>query len=435
MAIMRTLRRPNGRLLVELPVRHGKSTLCSQYLPAWYLMMRPDSRVMLTGYGNEFAAEWGARARDLFALHAPRLFGHTLAARRADNWTIANHTGGMVTAGTGGAVSGKGADLLIADDLIKDQQEAESAVERSRVHKWFFGDMLTRLEPGGRCIVVMSRRHPDDSTGQIYKLMESGGTPWEIIRLPALAEDNDPLGRQPGEALWPQRYPVHELERIRRDLELSGESYLWDCLYQQNPLGDPSLIEWPAEYFQGILYDQLPLAPDDHFATIIALDPSMGRNARTGDYSALLCIVADRRQHLWVEDSIILRLTSQQCEDTSALMIAERQPNTVVIECNGFQEVLADNIALKSPGAPIQKYISTMDKEVRIRMLLTPYLASHRLHLRNTPHNQLLLAQLRAFPTAQHDDGPDALCLGAIAFADLVKQVRRPAPPPLRLRV
>jgi predicted phage terminase large subunit-like protein len=161
----------------------------------------------------------------------------------------------------------------------------------------------------------------------------------------------------------------------------------------------------------------------------------MGKNSKTGDYSALLHIVADRKQHLWVQDSIIQRLPATQLEDTTALFIKEHEPQAVAIECNGFQEVVADNILLKSPGAPIYKFISKVDKEVRLRMTLTPFLASKRLHLRNTPANQLLLAQMRAFPTAQHDDGPDALSLAANQFAEMVKQVRRPPPQPTRLRV
>jgi len=183
--------------------------------------------------------------------------------------------------------------------------------------------------------------------------------------------------------------------------------------------------EWPADYFDNILYDHFPLKEDDIFCRILALDPSMGKNAKSGDYSALLYIVADRNYHMWVQDSTILRMTTNQCEDTVVHYINQFKPDIIPIECNGFQDVLASNILLKSPSAPVWKYINKMDKEVRLRMILTPYLAHRRLHIRNTPHNQLLLAQLRDFPEAEHDDAPDALSLGAMGFADLVGKLQQ----------
>lgn len=190
--------------------------------------------------------------------------------------------------------------------------------------------------------------------------------------------------------------------------------------------------EWPPTYFENILYDTCPLHPDDVFTHIISLDPSMGKNARTGDYSALLHVVASRNLHLFVQDAIILRMTSTQCEDQALAFIQQFQPGSVVVESNGFQEVLADNILQKctaqSVMCPMSKYVSRVDKEVRLRMTLTPYLANKRLHIRNTPQNQLLLAQMRDFPLGKHDDGPDALSLASIAFAELVKKVQQPQP-------
>lgn len=425
------------RMLVELPVRHGKSEFFSRYLPAWYLSLFPEHMVILSGYGASFASEWGAQARNLFSSYSPRLFGLHLDEAKADHWTIKDHRGVCNTCGTGSAVSGKGAHLLIADDLVKDQAEAESATYRESTWKWFQGDLLSRLEPNGKAVVILSRRHPEDLVGRIHQLVESGGAPWNVVRLPALAEDNDPLGRAPGTPLWPERYGREALSRIQRDYELAGTGYLWDCLYMQNPIGDPTLTEWPPDYTSNLLYDTLPLTPDDIFCEIISLDPSLGRNAHTGDYGALLYLVADRKMHLWVEEAHLVRLPSDQLEQMTIELYSRQKADCVMIECNGFQEILAKNIQAKVPTIPIFPYISKFDKEVRIRMTLTPYLAQKRLHLKNCPGNQLLLSQLKAFPTGAHDDGPDSLCLGALAFHELIQksQQRKSPSSNQRLRV
>ena len=422
-------------ILIQCPIRHGKSQYWSLALPLWHRLTHPERDVILSGHGSSFASEWGGAVRDLYEKCAPELFGLALGRHhQSEHWSTSDG-GSMRTCGTGGSISGRGCHLLISDDQIKSQQDAESPVVRQSTWKFFVSDLYSRLDPDGKCVVILSRRHPEDMVGKIISTMEAGGDTWDIVRLPAIAEDGDPLGRTPGEALWPQRYDVEALRGIERNYELAGEGYLFSCLYQQAPLGDPASMEWPPAYFENILYDHLPLHPDDVFCHIVALDPSMGKNSKTGDYSALLHIVAARNHHLYVEDSTILRMTTTQCEDSAVFYLQQYEPAVAVIECNGFQEILADNIQLKCPGAPISKFISKVDKEVRLRSILTPYLSSKRLHIRNTPHNQLLLAQMKSFPTGQHDDGPDALCLGAIAFADLVRQVRQPPPMPHRLRV
>lgn len=158
------------RIILLTPPRHGKSSLVSQYTPAWWLGKSPDERVLLTSYSDRFAALWGRRARDVFWEYAPQVFGlHPRSSHAAtDDWGIAGHTGTMATAGTGGTITGRGADLLIVDDPVKDAAAAESESNRERIWDWWQSTASSRLEPNGVAIVVMCM------TGDTPVLAEDG---------------------------------------------------------------------------------------------------------------------------------------------------------------------------------------------------------------------------------------------------------------------
>ena len=154
----------SGRLVVCMPPRHGKSELCSVYLPAWYLGTHPERRVILVGHEADFAASWGRRVRDVLEEHGGGLFGVGLRAdsAAAHRWDITGYSGGMVTAGVGGTITGRGADLLIIDDPHKSAEEAGSVTYRERVWDWYRAVARTRLEPGAGVVVVQTRWHEDD---------------------------------------------------------------------------------------------------------------------------------------------------------------------------------------------------------------------------------------------------------------------------------
>lgn len=221
--------RGNGRLQVWMPPRHGKSLLISQFFPAWYLLVYPWKRVILTSYEADFAAQWGGKVRDLVTAWGPD-FGIALRgdSKASDRWEIATHGGGMQTAGIGGPILGKGADLFILDDVCKNAQEALSPTWRAKAWDWLTSTAYTRLEPGASVVNVEHRWHTEDVAGQ---QVEKEPGIWDVLRLPALAEENDPLGRRVGDPLWPERYSVDALHKMR-DLAPSW----FAALYQQRPL-------------------------------------------------------------------------------------------------------------------------------------------------------------------------------------------------------
>jgi len=234
--------------------------MISRYFPAWYLSSFPDKRVILTSYEATFAASWGRHVRNTLA-EAKRA-GYTSVELAADSkaaasWNIEDHEGGMHTAGVGGAITGYGGDLLLIDDPVKGHAEAYSHTYRERAKEWYGSTFYSRAEPGAAIVIVATRWHQDDLPGWV---LSNSGEQWEVISLPALAEENDLLGREPGQALWPSRYDEVALAAIKRE----QGSYWWAALYQQRPAPReggmfkrhwfPLVDQVPDDVFQWVRY-------------------------------------------------------------------------------------------------------------------------------------------------------------------------------------
>jgi predicted phage terminase large subunit-like protein len=418
------------RLVVQMPPRHGKSTLGSQFFPAWYLGTFPDRQVILTSATDELAIDFSMAARDLLREHGARVFGVRLkdTARARHRWQV-DQGGGLRAAGVGGSIMGRGADLLIVDDYCKNVEEALSDTQRRKVHQWFMSTSSTRLTPRGAVVIIATRWHPRDLIGQLLVDAERGGEAYHVIRLPALAMPGDPLGRAEGEALWPVGFD--ELGRPRPQFDLawlearraaylaSGYEWMWNALYQQLP---PETLdaEFRSEYFgEEIWFDEWPPT-----ATVIdrvlALDPSLGEGDSC-DYSAFVMLMLDRQGMLWVDADLERRDTHKIAVD--AVRLGQGfNPLTFCVEANGFQRLLADGIARLSRAAglslPVTPWSNSAPKATRIRGL-APYLARGEFRFRRrSPGAALLVEQLKGFPGAKHDDGPDALAMALEAARD-----------------
>jgi predicted phage terminase large subunit-like protein len=225
------------RLIVNMPPRHGKSEFISHWFPIWCLARNSARKIILISYEHDFAASWGRRVRDWvrdvgndFSLS---LDPYTTAAHR---WNLTSG-GGMMAAGAGGPITGKGADIIIVDDPIKNEEEASSEIQREALWSWFQTVVMTRLEPGGFIVVLGTRWHQDDLLGRLEAFSkpntenERQGLEYEILKLPAIAGNNDEIGRKPGEALWPARFPIEKLQDIRKGMS----PYHFSALYQQTP--------------------------------------------------------------------------------------------------------------------------------------------------------------------------------------------------------
>ena len=225
--------RRTTRLMVTEPPRHGKSELISKHFPFWYLGLYPHHRIILTSYEADFAASWGRKVRDLIDEHGD-IFGIKIRhdSSAANRWELEEYGGGMVTAGAGGPITGKGGNVLIIDDPFKNAEQAASLTMRRKIWEWYRSTFYTRLEPGGVIIIIMTRWHEDDLVGRLLNPEMGDVEDWTQVNFPAIAEEHDILGRKPGEALWPQRYDVDALMRIK----VAGVgSYWWNAMYQQHP--------------------------------------------------------------------------------------------------------------------------------------------------------------------------------------------------------
>ncbi len=415
-AVLDTLYDPiKNRLIVEIPVRHGKSYYTSFVLPSWRQMVRPNWNTWVMSYGSEFATEWSWRIRKLIDE-----FGHITGTgidptfKSRDHFRMAPpHTGDLRGLGITGGIAGKGAHLIIVDDPVKEMSEVATEEARDKLYTRFHAEVLNRLEPGGKMIIVMSRRHPDDLSGRLLDSNEelAAEEQWHRIKFPALSEDETV-------ALWPERYPVKRLLGIRNDYRVASKGYLWDCLFQQDPATAAELCEWPASYWKNLYYTERP--PFTPRFRLLSLDPAKGKDRRKGDYSALLLGLVDSQGTLWIDQPILVRVPVSQLEALSVAVVLEHRPDAFSVECNMFQEVVADNITKLVPTAPIYKYDSREHKEVRIRMLLDPLVSRGNLRIRDTPQGRILGQQLRDFPEAGHDDGPDSLALMVRLWRDLL---------------
>ena len=209
------------------------SEMVSKYFPVWFLGRYPDKNVLFASYESDFAASWGQKARDCMQEHGREIFNLSVhpTVASASRWGLNHRTGEMKTAGAGAGLTGKGADLMIIDDIIKGAETALSKTQRDKIWSWYQSECFTRLEPGGSIILIQTRWNADDLTGRVLEQAKITGEDWFVLNLPAIAEENDILGRKVGEPLWPERYPLKELEKIQK----SVGSYWWASLYQQRP--------------------------------------------------------------------------------------------------------------------------------------------------------------------------------------------------------
>lgn len=222
--------KPVRKLMISEPPRHGKSYHVSDHMPAWYISRYPDRYVAVVGYEADFAATWGRRARQHVEDHPE--FGVQLDPKTtaANRW-LTLQGGGMFTSGVGGPLTGKGFHLGVIDDPIKNAEDAASTVLRDKAWEWYQSTFASRLEPGAVQILMLTRWHEDDIAG---RLQRDQPDEWYVVNLPAIAEEDDPLGRPVGAALCPERYPIEELHNIRRD----RGTYWFGAMYQGHPYSE-----------------------------------------------------------------------------------------------------------------------------------------------------------------------------------------------------
>lgn len=217
-------------LLVTIPPQEGKSTTCSRRFPEWVLDHNPEKRVAIVSYEAEKALRWGRDIKRDIELAGTELPISIRADSSAAGRWETPEGGGMFCVGIGGPLTGQAVDLLIIDDPVKDRADAESATLRQRAWEWWENVALARFGPGTKTVLIMTRWHEDDLAGRI--LSRPSPLRWRTLKIPAIAEANDELGRQPGEELSSVRgrKPGYFL-----NLRANMGAYTFSSIYQQSP--------------------------------------------------------------------------------------------------------------------------------------------------------------------------------------------------------
>ncbi len=236
------------RLMVFMPPGSAKSTYCSVLTPAYYMGKYPDKRVISASYDTDFATQFGGKVRNMITYNDRyvALFpGMELSqdTKAKGQWNLRDHLGGYFATGVGSAVTGRRANLAILDDIVKGREEADSARIMGKTWEWLFADLLTRLLPDGKIILIMTRWSqndpagrllPDDWRGESGDIKCTDGKVWRVVCIPAQAVHDDPIGRKPGEYLWTDFYSEDWWEGTKQAQNLKGTRN-WDSLYQQVP--------------------------------------------------------------------------------------------------------------------------------------------------------------------------------------------------------
>lgn len=209
------------RLVVNMPPRAGKSLTISTFFPSWYLTNYPDNRIIFATYSGGFAASFGKRVKENITEHPE--FGVQIdpAMSHATEFEINNHLGGYKASGVGSSITGRGCDILIIDDPIKNAEESKSSTIRNKIIDWYESTALTRLEPNGGVVLVQTRWSINDLTGH---LLETEGDEWTVLNYPALNEK--------GESFFPQRFSTEQYLKIKKSLS----DYWWNALYMNAPV-------------------------------------------------------------------------------------------------------------------------------------------------------------------------------------------------------
>lgn len=390
-----------GRAIVEMPPRHGKTLTVSRLYPTWHLGRNPDHRAMLVSYGQDLANKNSRAARNIIrSPHYQAIFPGTQLAPDSASvaaWDIAAHDGGVDALGIGGGATGKGAHLLILDDLIKSRKEAESETYRNAIWDASTDDLYTRLEPGGAIVMMFTRWHEDDPIGRALERMPH--EQWHRLTLPALAEDNDPLGRETGAALWPDRYPLETLETIRETLG----SYSFSALYQQSPL--------PAGggLFKTERIEALDYTPD--CTRVVRFYDLAVTAKRSADYTAgiKLGVTSDER-------FVILDVYRAQKEfpDVHEAIVqnatVDGRDVHIRLEAEKAGIIGLDYLLRDSRMRPytIDKRPPEGDKYTRA-LPFAARIEAGRVAMVRAEWNHALINELRSFPRGAHDDLVDAL--------------------------
>ena len=397
------------RLIINMPPRHTKSEFASFLLPAWFLGKYPEKKIIQTAHTAELAVGFGRKVRNLVntpdyqAVFPTKLSSDSKAAGR---WNTSKG-GDYFAIGVGGAVTGKGADLLIIDDPHSEQEAMQGTPGvYDRVYEWYNAGPRQRLQPGGAIIIVMTRWSKRDLTGQILQHEAKRGTDeWEVIEFPALMPSGRPL--------WPEFWKQSELEAIKNELPVSK----WEAQYQQNPTSEEGAII-KREMWK--IWDKDTPPPCDYI--IQSWDTAFEKSTRA-DYSA--CTTwgifyhpnenGDPIANIILLEAVKARMEFPELKRKALEQYKYWEPDTCIIEKKAAGAPLI--YEMRQIGVPIEEYTPSKgsDKIARVNAI-SDLFSSGLVWCPDTRWAEELMEECAAFPNGDHDDLVDSTSQALLRF-------------------
>lgn len=374
------------RVIVTMPPRHGKSEYISKYFPAWLMLNFKNLKVLLASYEANFAAKWSREARDIYLRYYT-----DLKIARNNYWETSDNSS-INAVGAGGSLTGKGANVLIIDDIYKNHEIALSAMQREKVWDWFNSVAYTRLEPQGAIIIIQTRWHKDDLVG---RLLKEGKEDWYLVNFPAIAQEEDILGRRIGEALWPERYNEEDLAKIKEQIGV----YFWNSLYQQNPISEENQLfrsEWIKYYDSSNSFEYIIQSWDTAF-----------KDKSVNDYT--VCTTwGVLNNNFYLISLFRQKLQFPELIKKAVELYELHKPGLVLVEDAASGQSLIQ-VLRRETNLPIKAIKLTGDKFTRAS-IISPLFEAGRVYFpKNAPFIKTIENELFDFPFGAHDDIVDSL--------------------------
>ena len=420
----------NSRILViSMPPQFGKSMAVTETLPSWYLGKNPRSRTIILSYGEDLALRFGRRNKEKLAEYGQSLFGIELSKHKKSDasFEVSGYNGSVISRGIMAGITGNPADLILIDDPIKNREQADSDKYREKLWEEFNNSILTRLSSSGKIILIMTRWHEDDLAGRIIREQI---LPCTVINIPCEAEEDDILGREPGDPLFPELGRDKKWMEERKSAYLSGENTdakemgsgvrTWNALYQGRPTAlEGNMIK--KEWWK--FYESVPSSFD---SSVISIDCAF-KGTEKSDY-VVLQLWARFANDFYLIDQIRERLSFT--ETISAIRVfSQRYPwcKTILIEDKANGPAVIDSLKREIIG--ISAYEPKGSKESRVSAV-SPVIESGHCYLpRFSPFTSLFIDECSSFPNGKNDDIVDSLTMALDRLYLMNSKFRKIDPP------
>jgi predicted phage terminase large subunit-like protein len=411
-AFERVARGECKRLIINMPPRHTKSEFASYLLPAWFFGKNPGKKIIQTSHTAELAVGFGRKVRNLVdSPNYKRIFPALdlqSDSKAAGRWNT-NFGGEYFAIGIGGAVTGKGADILIIDDPHSEQEAAMAQTNPEiydKTYEWYTSGPRQRLQPGGAIVVVMTRWSKRDLTGQVVKAAaQRSGEEWEVIEFPAILPSGKPL--------WPEFWSLKELSALKEELPNSK----WQAQYMQQPTSDVSAIV-KREWWK-IWDSERP--PSCEFI-IQSWDTAFLKTERA-DYSACTTWGVfyqddDRgvnRANIILLNAFKKRMEFPELKQRAFEEYKEWEVDSLIVEAKAAGSPLI--FELRAMGIPVQEYTPSKgnDKIARLNAVADMFASGH-VWVPNTHWAEELIEEVASFPSGEHDDLVDSMTQALLRY-------------------